>query len=1107
MANVSAYQPLHGALNECHILHQNQQKPQKYPHKQKQKNCSETIHFGFTSNSYSDIPIERETTCTYFESLEFEMLEAMQELDNQTYTDTAVNEFFDRIIDINQRKQTSVDRILTPQTYRHAISREITTMTSTNANQIATTDCSRQTLVPIPIYYQNIRSVPAKENLYQNLQSTIYDVICLTETWFTANHKTETYIPPRFAVHRLDRNSSNSEYNRAGGVAILINAKYKSKRLRQFENIDVEGICVEIKINRNSFILYLAYVPELDHGRDVAFKKHTNCIEQVLNSATTDLIVIGDFNMRGVKWQQADDSNHLIPINIPTNDKFGYREFLTSMQYMSLLQMVHISNDAGNFLDLIFTRNESLLSIHHAPTSLTNIKQTDSPHPPIEIALNVTPENRPCVDHIEVLAYSRGNYTAMNNELNAINYAAIFHGMSVEEAFDYMYDTLNKAIKKHIPIVKIKCRPNKPKWWNAEMQRLKNKRNKEWKRLNGGNPTEQYEKALNEFNELNEKRYSEYINDIQDKFKTNPALFWKFARERTKSSNYPSTMSYKNVTVDSPQEIANLFADCFQTFYRSDNTNIDLNSLLAECSTDCKEISISMFDIEFTIDQIKFDGAVGADGISPKVIRFCSESLVWPLWILFQKTWESGVIPDRLKKSRIIPIHKKGDKMDIEQYRMVAVGTMFLQIYEKTLNRKLSILVENQLSTSQHGFRSGRSVSTNLLSLSIAAHDAFSRGNQIDVFYGDFEKAFDRVNHNIMLRKLVAFNLGSMSIKWIASFLQNRGNYVQIGKSKSYSFTSSSGVGAGTSLGPLLFLLFIDDLTRISKCKGTNILLFADDVKMYREVATPTDALKLRGDLKRMAVWCTENELKLNIDKCFMMSLRRSNNHHINDYHIDGKMVARVDEIRDLGVIVDSRMNFISHIESSVAKARQMTGYIKWLSNGRFHLNTLRLLYTAYVRSKLEFAAPIWDPFQANYKSDIESIQKQFLLYLLGDNIRRPPYRIVPYVDRCKLVKLQPLYTRRTITKLLMAYDLVKNNLDPSISSKLVRTDNSRRVLRHQNILVEQTYRNEYSHWQPIACMIRLINQYSECYVNSQSKYDFKNLVYKKLSDDIEDDL
>lgn len=180
-------------------------------------------------------------------------------------------------------------------------------------------------------------------------------------------------------------------------------------------------------------------------------------------------------------------------------------------------------------------------------------------------------------------------------------------------------------------------------------------------------------------------------------------------------------------------------------------------------------------------------------------------------------------------------------------------------------------------------------------------------------------------------------------------------------------------------------------------------------------------------------------------------------NYHLSNYEIDGKKITRVEEVRDLGVLVDSRLNFISHIENITACARQTFGYIKWISGGGFQASTLKLLYTAYVRSKLEFAAEIWDPFQDNYKGDIESIQKQFLMYLLGENYRRPPFRLAPYSDRCKIVQIQMLSTRRLIAKLSLGYDLLRNDIDPSISAKIVKLENGRN-LRHNRFLIEGSY-------------------------------------------------
>lgn len=561
-------------------------------------------------------------------------------------------------------------------------------------------------------------------------------------------------------------------------------------------------------------------------------------------------------------------------------------------------------------------------------------------------------------------------------------------------------------------------------------------------------------------------------------------------------------MKYEDTSADTPEDVANLFAQSFSTYFRSDDDeNFCIEDVLRDCGSNANEVRISMFDIEKTIGEIKMDSAVGTDGISPKVIRNCQDAIIWPLWILFQKTLDEGVIPSDLKMSRIIPIHKKGAKSDVKNYRMVAVGTMILRIFEKTVNRKLAELVETKLSPFQHGFRPGRSVTTNLLSLTIAAHDAFSRGNQLDVFYGDFEKAFDRVSHPILLRKLVTFGIGPDTIKWIANFLRTRGNFVQIGKFKSKLFYSDSGVGAGTSLGPLLFLLFINDLTIRIRC--TKILMLADDFKIFVEVASELDAQKLRLDLTRLGAWCKENKLDLNIDKCFIISLHRKKEFIDVQYEMYGNKITRVNEIRDLGVTVDSRLDFVPHIQSMIAGARQTLGYIKWISGGRFAIGTLKLLYTSYVRSKLEFAAVIWDPYQSCYQTDIESVQKQFLLYLLGDNIRKPPYRIAPYDERCKLVEMQTLYKRRLIAKLMLGYDVQNEEFDPTISSKIIPYKQNYDK-RHIIILVEKTYRNNYSKFQPIASIIRLVNEYSKFYNEAKNRNEFKRLILKKLCDFVE---
>lgn len=169
-----------------------------------------------------------------------------------------------------------------------------------------------------------------------------------------------------------------------------------------------------------------------------------------------------------------------------------------------------------------------------------------------------------------------------------------------------------------------------------------------------------------------------------------------------------------------------------------------------------------------------------------------------------------------------------------------------------------------------------------------------------------------------------------------------------------------SGVGAGTTLGPMLFLIFINDIHR--SIRYTDFLLFADDIKLFVEVGTESDTLKLQHDIDSVYQWCQVNRLHFNIGKCNIITLCRTNTTIVRDYVLNGQLIARVDEVRDLGVTIDTKFRFTLHIQKIISAARQTIGFIKRISSDRFDRSVLRLLFATYVRSKLEFGSVIWDP-------------------------------------------------------------------------------------------------------------------------------------------------
>lgn len=913
----------------------------------------------------------------------------------------------------------------------------------------------------------------------------MYEVLCFTETWLTKDHKIEQYVPSIFIPFCANRSDTNSDYCRGGGVAILVHKRLKSMRLSDYENDQIESICVKISVDNRSFVIYLAYVPPYSDC-DV-FDKHVNCIQNILCNVKLPVIVVGDFNLSKVKWERSPDGNFYLPYDIPTGKRPIYDKFMDQMMLLSLYQVCNVKNDHDNVLDLVFSCDFQNILIDTPKIAVTETDRIDKAHPPIEILYDCVYVNRGVLKTKEVYLYNRGNYAKMCRELESVNFQHEFLTRTNQESFVFLCEVLHRCVENNVPKKIIKCNSN-PKWWDRDMLRLKNRRNKAWKTRH--TDEDKYYQSLREFNERNKVLFDQYLASIQGKICTDPKYFWSYVKERNSSNTIPKVMRFNDQIADSTQAIVNLFADSFEGMFDADDTEFDLDAALNVNRTCLYETALTLDDIDRAIRLLKSNGSKGPDDIHPTVVRKCSAVLVWPIWLLFKKTFDSGHIPDAAKMSRIIPIHKKKDKSDVANYRMIAIGSVLLRIMEKAVFEHMASFIESKLVNEQHGFRRGRSVSTNLLNLSIAANRAFARRSQLDVFYGDFRTAFDRVCHRILFQKLIEFGIGIKTVRWIASFVQGRRNYVDIEGTKSRFFTSLSGVGAGTTLGPALFLIFINDIGR--SIRYSDFLLFADDIKIFTEVPYELAALDLQNDINAVQEWCVANRLHFNIDKCNVISLSKISAPIIVNYTLAEQLIMRVEEIRDLGITIDCRFRFVSHIQKTIASARQTIGFIKRISSGQFDQHVLRLLYTAYVRSKLEFGSVLWDPYQQIYRDEIESVQKGFLIYLLGD-AHRTQFRLAPYCERSKMANLPSLASRRLEMKLMLGYDILKGIVGDGKLSDHMTICRPNRHLRSIRLLVEKRYASDYLYWQPIAWIVRLLNAHGILFSTSQSRIGFRN--------------
>ena len=294
---------------------------------------------------------------------------------------------------------------------------------------------------------------------------------------------------------------------------------------------------------------------------------------------------------------------------------------------------------------------------------------------------------------------------------------------------------------------------------------------------------------------------------------------------------------------------------------------------------------------------------------------------------------------------------------------------------------------------------------------------------------GASKAAFDRVNHDILLAKLKKKGCSSGFCDWLRSYLMQREVSVSIGSCSSDCFSNSSGVPQSSTLGPLLFSLFVNDATFILQ-RGRK-WFFADDVKVYFVVRDLADCRELQNLLDMFNDWCERNKMVLCVAKCCVISFRRVRTAIAFEYNVAGTPLQRVNQVKDLGVILDERLTYVEHFSNTIDKANRQLGFMFKISSEFRDPLCFKALYCSLVRSLLEFASVVWSPYQAVWSSRFEAVQRRFVRYALRYLPWSDPLNLPPYANRCRLLGLDTLAERRNasnatfVAKILLAeYDV-----------------------------------------------------------------------------------
>lgn len=468
---------------------------------------------------------------------------------------------------------------------------------------------------------------------------------------------------------------------------------------------------------------------------------------------------------------------------------------------------------------------------------------------------------------------------------------------------------------------------------------------------------------------------------LKDMLKSNTRKFWSTIGPQ-KATGTPKGLINDEGNPMSDSECANSLNVFFGEVFTSEIFP------LPTCDPDVNipfldKVSLTSLGIRKLIDNLPHYSSPGNDNITAKLLKLTAPYSSSLLSLLYQQSIDLGVIPKDWKHAKVLPIFKSGDKNSPNNYRPISLTSIPCKLLEHILySNIMSHLSDNDLLfCNQHGFRKHKSCETQLFELVNGVHEAIHSRVQTDAVFIDFSKAFDRVPHQRLLKKLGSLNLYPMYTNWILNFLSHRTQSVTINKETSNTINVISGVPQGSVLGPLLFLVYINDLpTNIT----SKIRLFADDCVIYRQIRNSDDASQLQRDLDSITAWCTDWQMCVNVSKSKVMTFSTKKSNITFDYTLANRNLERVTKYKYLGVILTEKLDWKEHIDFIVGRANQSLGFLKrhlYLAPPEVRI----LAYTSFVRSKVEYASVIWNPWQINLTQKLESVQNKAARFIYKD--------------------------------------------------------------------------------------------------------------------------
>ena len=828
----------------------------------------------------------------------------------------------------------------------------------------------------ITILNYNIRSFNCNSNsFFASFDfSTLPKIFVLTETWFNAGNVQD--IPGYMCYHTFRGGGS-----RSGGVSVFVSVDLLSSRICDlcFSNITIETIAVEVSMGGSNWCLLGVYRPHSDTPLNF-----TQSMENILSSdklQNKKCIVMGDLNIDLLLENSVVDgfmatmrSSHYVPvITKPTRFSSDDRHVPSLLDHIWL--NYPLTYESGIILNDI---------TDHTPTFIRFNIGDPSVNQHIEDKVKVTfradtEDNR---DHfLRAVADFRWESLASSN---------------VNDYMEQFLDKLNTIYCESFPL-KTKLIPKKRldnPWLTNNIIELIKIKSRYFKLFKMGIVSKQENNRFkNRVKSIIDKSKLLYYRNLFNANRNNIIKTWSIIRSII-SMNPKSKQNIKKIVYNNIEYINNLeIADIFNEFYSRIALDLD-NEIPNVNSTDPLSYftqnsiptlylwPVSFNECNTVICQLK-NVKQNKNSISVQLIKLISCYIAPVICDLINLSFSTGVFPDVLKCAVVTPVFKSGDPCSLQNYRPISNLPIFSKVFERCIHNRLYKFVTkfSIISPCQFGFMKGLSTESAVLSLIEYLYDALNNKEiAINVFV-DFRKAFDTINHVLLFKKLELYGIRGLPLDLLRSYFSNRSQRVRIGTSLSSTASLGIGLPQGSILGPILFLLFINDLPNFSNI--INTVLYADDTTLSIRGKSDLNLINNCNDqLKLFHSWSISNRLTINTDKTYYLIVTNLKlNHDLPGLTIGLDQIQSKSSEKFLGVVVDEGLKFDSHLSMLCGKVSRSVGVLSRL-RPYLPLNTMISLYYTFIYPYLIYCNLIWGNTFETHLKPLQILQKKALRYI-----------------------------------------------------------------------------------------------------------------------------